>query len=174
MHAMCTHACMHDVWCWLLFVARVLTACHAAQLTHLRLRGGIRQNLYFYYFEKLHAPRARGARARARAAREGRRDESTVNNSGSKLKIYETHPVGNLLLFRSRGRATRESTYAWRKVGNNNDPITPHLLAYPPCTAVDLRATPCQKHVNVKCVLNLLFSTTFKRGSAPAGGIFGG
>ena len=33
--------------------------------------GGIRQNLFkIYYFEKLHAPRARGARARARAARE--------------------------------------------------------------------------------------------------------
>ena len=62
--------------------------------------GGIRQNLFeIYYFEKLHAPRARGARARARAAREGRRDESTVNNSGAKLKFYEIHPVGNLLLF---------------------------------------------------------------------------
>ena len=43
--------------------------------------GGIRQNLFeIYYFDKLHAPRARGARVRARAAREGRRDESTVNN----------------------------------------------------------------------------------------------
>ena len=62
--------------------------------------GGIRHNLFEnYYFEKLHAPRARGARARARAAREGRRDESTVNNSGAKLKFYEIHPVGNLLLF---------------------------------------------------------------------------
>jgi hypothetical protein len=46
-------------------------------------------------FEKLHAPRARGARARARAAREGRRDESTVNNSGSKLKIRLTGGLGN-------------------------------------------------------------------------------
>ena len=35
--------------------------------------GGVRQNLFeIYYFEKLHAPRARGARARARAAREVR------------------------------------------------------------------------------------------------------
>jgi hypothetical protein len=61
---------------------------------------GIRQNLFeIYYFEKLHALRARGARARARAARDGRRDESTVNNSGSKLKIRLTGALGNLLLF---------------------------------------------------------------------------
>ena len=58
--------------------------------------GGIRQNLFEnYYFEQLHAPRARGARARARAAREGRRDESTVHNSGSKLKIRLTGGLGN-------------------------------------------------------------------------------
>jgi hypothetical protein len=33
--------------------------------------GGIRQNLFLkiYYFEKLHAPHARGARARSRLAR---------------------------------------------------------------------------------------------------------
>jgi hypothetical protein len=81
--------------------------------------GGIRQNLFkIYYFEKLHAPRARGARARARAAREGRRGESTVNNSGAKLKFYEIHPVGNLLLFPSMGRETCESTYARRKAEN--------------------------------------------------------
>jgi hypothetical protein len=29
------------------------------------------------------------------ATREGRRDESTVNNSGSKLKIRLTSPLGN-------------------------------------------------------------------------------
>jgi hypothetical protein len=34
-------------------------------------------------------------RARACAAREGRRDESTVNNSGSKLKIRLTGELGN-------------------------------------------------------------------------------
>jgi hypothetical protein len=55
--------------------------------------GGIRQNLLdIIIFENLHAPRARGARARARAARDGRRAESTVSNSGSKLKIRLTGP----------------------------------------------------------------------------------
>ena len=54
--------------------------------------------------------RARGARACARASREGRRDESTVNNSGSKLKIRLVGPLGNLLLFPSMGRGTCEST----------------------------------------------------------------
>ena len=39
--------------------------------------------------------RARGPRACARAAREGRRDESTVNNSGSKLKFQLTGPLEN-------------------------------------------------------------------------------
>jgi hypothetical protein len=57
-------------------------------------------------------------RTRTRRAREGRRDGSTVNNSGSKLKFYKIHPVRNHLLFRSRGRATCESTYARRKVEN--------------------------------------------------------
>ena len=38
---------------------------------------------------------ARGAPARARASREGRRDEPTVNNSGSKLKIRLVGPPGN-------------------------------------------------------------------------------
>ena len=62
--------------------------------------GGIRQNLFeIIIFEKLHAPLARGARARARAARDGRRDESTVSNSGSKFKIRLTGALGNLLLF---------------------------------------------------------------------------
>jgi hypothetical protein len=62
-------------------------------------RGGRRQNLFEnYYFEKLHAPRARGARA----AREGRRDESTVNNSGSKLKIRLTGELGNRMARLSR------------------------------------------------------------------------
>ena len=79
--------------------------------------GGIRQNLFeIYYFEKLHAPRARGARACARAAREARRDESTVNNSGSKSKIRLVGALGNLLLFPSIGRETRESNYPRRKV----------------------------------------------------------
>ena len=82
------------------------------------ITGGIRQNLFeIYYFEKLHAPRARGARARARAARDGRRDESTVNNSGSKLKIWLTGALGNLLLFPclfpSMGPETSESTYVY-------------------------------------------------------------
>jgi hypothetical protein len=58
--------------------------------------GGIRENLFEkYYFEKLHAPRARGARARAHAAREGRRDQSTVDNAGSKLKIRLTGELKN-------------------------------------------------------------------------------
>jgi hypothetical protein len=43
--------------------------------------------------------RARAALARARAARDGRRDESTVNNSVSKLKIRLTGALGKLLLF---------------------------------------------------------------------------
>jgi hypothetical protein len=45
--------------------------------------------------KKLHAPRARGALARARAAREGRRDQSTVDNAGSKLKIRLTGELKN-------------------------------------------------------------------------------
>jgi hypothetical protein len=62
--------------------------------------GGARENLFEnYHFEKLHAPRTRGAPVRARAAREGRRDESTVNNSDSELEIRQTGPLGNLLLF---------------------------------------------------------------------------
>ena len=60
--------------------------------------------------------RARGARARARASREGRRDASTVSNSGSKSKFQLVGPLGNLLLFRSMGRGTRESKYRRRKV----------------------------------------------------------
>jgi hypothetical protein len=65
-----------------------------------QITGGIRKNLFeIYYFEKLHAPRARGARARARASREGRRDESTMNNSCSKLKFWKTGALGNRLLF---------------------------------------------------------------------------
>jgi hypothetical protein len=74
------------------------------------------------FFEKLHAPHARGARARARASREGRRDESTVNNEGSTLKIRLTGALGNLLLFLSMGRGTRESKYPRRKVVYNNAP----------------------------------------------------
>ena len=69
------------------------------------------------------APAAR-ARAHAPRAREGRRGEPTaVNNSCSKLKFRLTGALGNLLLFRSMGRGTRESTYARRKVENNNDAI---------------------------------------------------
>ena len=77
--------------------------------------------------------RARGARARARAAREGRRDESTVNNSGSKLKIRLTGGLGN--------RETRLSSlflgpgdnFRRRKVEKKNDPKVPDLVGYPPC-----------------------------------------
>ena len=76
--------------------------------------------------------RARGACARARASREGRRDESTVNNSGSKLKIRLTGALGNLLLFPSMGRGTRESKYRRRKVVYNNCTKSPTLVAYPP------------------------------------------
>jgi hypothetical protein len=43
--------------------------------------------------------RARAALACARAARDGRRDGSTVSNSGSKFKIRLTGRLGNLLLF---------------------------------------------------------------------------
>jgi hypothetical protein len=79
--------------------------------------GGIRQNLFeIYYFEKLHAPRVRGARARLRAAREARWDESTVNNSGSKAKTRLVGALGHLLLFPSMGRETSESKYPRRKV----------------------------------------------------------
>ena len=68
-----------------------------------KFTGGIRQNLFEnYYFEKLQAPRARGARARARAARKGRWDESNVNNSGSKLKIRLTGELGNRMARLSR------------------------------------------------------------------------
>ena len=78
--------------------------------------------------------RARAPPARARAAREGRRDESTVNNSGSKLKIRHTSALGNLLLFPSMGRGTCELTYPWRKVENINDGKVPDPLANSPCT----------------------------------------
>jgi hypothetical protein len=77
--------------------------------------------------------RARGARVRARAAREGRRDESTGAHSGAKLKIRQTGALGNLLLFPSMGRGTRESKYRRRKVVYNNCPKSLDLVSYPPC-----------------------------------------
>ena len=78
---------------------------------------GIRQNLFeLYYFEKLHATRARGARARTRRARESRWGEPIVDNSAPKLKIRLTGALGNLLLFPQMGRGTCESKYPWRKV----------------------------------------------------------
>ena len=46
--------------------------------------------------------------------------KSIMNNLGSKLKFQHTHPVGNLLLLRSMGRATHESMYPRRKFVNNN------------------------------------------------------
>jgi hypothetical protein len=99
--------------------------------------GGVRQNLFeIYYFEKLHAPRARGARARARTAREGRRDESNMHNSGSKIKIRHTSALGNLLLFPSMGRETYELRYLRRKVVNNNCTKSRDLVAYPPCSRI--------------------------------------
>ena len=62
-------------------------------------RGGGYARIYLkIIILKNYMHRARGAPARARAAREGRRDESTVNNSGSKLKIRLTEDLGNLLL----------------------------------------------------------------------------
>ena len=64
---------------------------------------------------------ARAHHARALAAHEYRRDVSIVNNSGSKLKIRHTSALGNLVLFSSAGRASGESTYARRKIENNND-----------------------------------------------------
>ena len=64
-------------------------------LTHSHT-GGIRHNLFeVYYFENLHAPHARGARARTLHAREGRSGEPSVNNSGSKLKFRLTGPLEN-------------------------------------------------------------------------------
>ena len=65
----------------------------------------------------------------------------------SVLKIYKIHPVGNHLLFRSRGRATRKSTCARRKVENNNDSKVPDLLGNPhvnpmvnpPCSRLTVR-----------------------------------
>jgi hypothetical protein len=82
--------------------------------------------------------RACAARARARASREGRRDESTVNNSGStsKLKIRLTGDLGNLLLFPSMGRVSCESKYRRRKVVDNNCTKVRHLVAHPPCRCV--------------------------------------
>ena len=56
------------------------------------------------------------ARVCARAARDGWRDESTVNNSGSKLKIRLVGPLGNLLLFPSMGRVSCDLKYPRRKV----------------------------------------------------------
>jgi hypothetical protein len=62
------------------------------------IQGGYtRTYLKIIILKNLHVPRARGARAHARAAREGRRDESTVNKSGSKLKIRLTSELGNLM-----------------------------------------------------------------------------
>jgi hypothetical protein len=77
--------------------------------------------------------RARGALAGARASREGRRDESTANNSGSKLKIRLTGggALGTLLLF-PMGRGNRESQDRRRKVVNNKGTTVRHLVAYPP------------------------------------------
>ena len=94
------------------------------QSTYYCMRGEklkiiMRQNLLF---SKKITCTARAPPARARAAREGRRDESTVNNSGSKLKIRHTSTSGNLLLFPMMGRASCELTYyARRKVENNNE-----------------------------------------------------
>jgi hypothetical protein len=75
--------------------------------------------------------RARAARARTRHAREGRRDESTVNNSGSKLKLWQTGALGNLLLFLSMGRGTHESRYPRRFGRYNNCTVYPNLLESP-------------------------------------------
>ena len=74
---------------------------------------------------KLHAPRAWRARARKCHSREGRSGESTVENSGSKLKFYKIHHVGNHLLFRSRGRVVRELIYPRRKVENRMTQYSP-------------------------------------------------
>jgi hypothetical protein len=74
----------------------------AAVYTRVYCTGGIRYNLFkIYYFEKLHAPRA--ARVRARAAREGQRDESIVNNSGYKLKILQNSARGESSLVSIEG-----------------------------------------------------------------------
>jgi hypothetical protein len=80
--------------------------------------------------------RARGSRVRARASREGLWDESTVNNSGSKLKIQLTGPLEGIFccFVRSMGRGTHESKYRRRKVVNNNCTKTRHLVAYRPCS----------------------------------------
>ena len=57
--------------------------------------------------------RGRARQARASAAREGRRDESTVNNSNSKLKFRHTGALGNALCFPSMGRVSvSESKYS--------------------------------------------------------------
>jgi hypothetical protein len=92
-----------------------------------------RTYLQIIILKNLHAPRARGARARARAAREGRRDESTVNNSGSKLKIRLTGELENLMarlswLFLGYGDnfwKGYDVQQIWTK--------TRDLVAYPPC-----------------------------------------
>ena len=87
------------------------------QLLHQSIQGGYVRILFeIYYFEKLHAPRSRGACVHARASREGRRDESTVNNSSSKLKNRLTGRMGNLLLFPSMGRGNCESKYLGRSI----------------------------------------------------------
>jgi hypothetical protein len=47
---------------------RILVQLYRTAVYGTSSTGEIRQNLFkIYYFEKLHAPRARGARARARA-----------------------------------------------------------------------------------------------------------
>jgi hypothetical protein len=67
--------------------------------------------IFFFFTYATHA---------LRASREGRWDESTMSNSGSKLKIRLVGPLGNLLLFPSMGRGTRESKYPHRKVVYNS------------------------------------------------------
>jgi hypothetical protein len=63
------------------------------------IRGGYAKIYFKFTILKNYMHRARAARARARASREGRRDESTVHNPGSKLKIRLTGALRNLLLF---------------------------------------------------------------------------
>jgi hypothetical protein len=54
---------------------------------------------------------------------------------------------------RARGRANCESTYAWRKVENNNDPKSRHLLGNPSCNRVCVHTRIVYSSVH-SCIVN--------------------
>ena len=143
---------------------------------YIRLRLRIVFGLLEFTILKNYIHRARGANTHR--AREGRRDESTVNNTGSKLKFLQAGALGNFLLFPSMDRGTRESKYRRIVVNrseskgfrilNNLDMYSSReksrdLLGNPPCRYMvrDMNLDTCTK-----------FSTT-TTGEGRQKGLFG-